>query len=298
MRLALSITAALLLLAPSAHAAKKKRVRRTPARSELKVKPSEAIEARVEEEIRKASEILQHTTTDNFLASPYLVSAIYYHDGFLVRYPEDKPDADPARRILSHISRGLTHEGKQQFVELLRSEYWTRNPEADGGRFVVPVRLAIPSSRRLRRTHPSAVDLFSPEGSVVRSASAGLVLLAENGWNEADPFSTSSHAGGNTAIIFDPSAERFYRYCHMAQVTAVAGDVVEAGDEIGRVGHTGLNASRNGHGRHLHFEVNEYLEGEIRPMDYKRIWALLREAAGEREIVPAHRGMKGRSHKR
>ncbi len=122
------------------------------------------------------------------------------------------------------------------------------------------------------------VDRIAHEGVPVKAASAGVVLLAENGWNEADPFSTSSHAGGNTAIMFDPATDRFYRYCHMETVYMIPGKVVEPGDVIGRVGHSGLNASRPRHGGHLHFEVNRWNGGEIHPFTAREIWDLLRKA--------------------
>jgi murein DD-endopeptidase MepM/ murein hydrolase activator NlpD len=92
----------------------------------------------------------------------------------------------------------------------------------------------------------------------VRSASAGLVVLSESGWTADDPLSTSSRQGGNSVIVFDPAGARFYRYCHLQSVAVAAGEAVDAGQTIGAVGHSGLNASRDGHGRHLHFEVNRF----------------------------------------
>ena len=264
------------LLVPAQGARPKKRVQRTPPRRELKVTPSEAIEARVQEEIRKAEAILERMDAVTVLDSPYLISAIYYSDGFLRQYPEDKQDADPARRIIGHISRLMTPARKAEFVRVIDGLYGARPQAAQQVRLLAPVPLVSPG-RRIRRTHPHAVDLFGPEGSPVRSASAGVVLLAESGWTETDPFSTSSHAGGNCVIVYDPSAGRFYRYCHLQSVRVIAGAAVDAGYVLGAVGHTGLNASRNGHGRHLHFEVNEYNGETIRPLSYKEIWGLLRQ---------------------
>jgi murein DD-endopeptidase MepM/ murein hydrolase activator NlpD len=229
----------------------------------------------VQDEIRKAESILERMDAVTVFDSPYLISAIYYNDGFLRQYPEDKQDADPARRIIAHIARSLTPQRKAEFVRVVHEVYDAPPPAARRASLLPPVPLAPPSRRRLRRTHPHAVDLFAPEGSAVRSASPGVVLLAESGWTEADPFSTSSHAGGNSVIVFDFAANRFYRYCHLQSVRVIAGAAVEAGYVIGAVGHTGLNASRGGHGRHLHFEVNEYNGETIRPLTYKEIWGLL-----------------------
>jgi murein DD-endopeptidase MepM/ murein hydrolase activator NlpD len=106
--------------------------------------------------------------------------------------------------------------------------------------------------------HPFAIDLFVNEGSAVRSAWRGLVVLAEGGWRPLEWFSTSSVRGGNAVIVFDAGANRFYRYAHLESIYVSAGDFVEPGDQIGAVGHTGFNAARKGHGRHLHFEINEF----------------------------------------
>ena len=277
MRRALFLAVTSVFLFGPAHAARpKKRTRRTPPRKELKVTPSDAIEARVRQEIDKAEAVLERMDGGVIFDSPYLISAIYYSSGFLKQYPENKPDADPARRIIAHASRKLTPQLKAEFVGVVRRFYAEQTALPQPDRLLAPVPLILPGTRRLRRTHPHAVDLFAREGTPVRSASAGVVLVAENGWTETDPFSTSSHAGGNTVIILDPTTNRFYRYCHMQSVQVIAGAAVDAGQTIGRVGHTGLNASRDGHGRHLHFEVNEYDGEAIRPLSYKEIWALLR----------------------
>lgn len=274
----MKIAIAVLLLAAlqlyAAPAKKRKRVRRTPVRTELKVSPSADIEGRVEWENRRADAVLAGLEISNLFDSPYVVSALYYRDGFLTRYPEDKQDADPARRIISHVARQFTPAMKQRFVRLLHEWY---GPRADGApaRLLAPVPFPPINRRRLRRTHPNAVDLFSREGTAVRAAAGGIVLLAENGWTEADPFSTSSHAGGNTVILFDPATDRFFRYAHLERVDVIAGAVVPAGQLLGFVGHTGLNASRDGHGRHLHFEVNVFDGESIRPLAYAEVLKLL-----------------------
>ena len=46
---------------------------------------------------------------------------------------------------------------------------------------------------------------------------------------------------------------------------------------VGTVGHTGLNASQPGHGRHLHFETNEYLRGHVRAIEYRGLRTMLRQ---------------------
>jgi murein DD-endopeptidase MepM/ murein hydrolase activator NlpD len=140
--------------------------------------------------------------------------------------------------------------------------------------------------RRRRQPHPNALDLFVPEGTPVHSTTNGLVMLAEGSWTEDDPFSTSSLRGGNSVIVFAPNENRFYRYCHLETVDVAAGSVVEAGQQIGSVGHSGCNASKKGHGRHLHFEVNEIDGRGVRALDKNQLQALLQGIAGERSNRP------------
>src|ERR1700723_1459835 len=100
--------------------------RRHPVSSPLNldVHPTPEIEAQVAEEVAKARRILDDLDTDNLLASPYLVSAIYYHDGFLSGFPVDRSSADPERRIIGQISSMLSPERKARFMRLLH-EVWT-----------------------------------------------------------------------------------------------------------------------------------------------------------------------------
>ncbi len=86
----------------------------------------------------------------------------------------------------------------------------------------------------------------------------GLVVLAESGWTVDNELSTSSGRGGNTVIVFNLNDESFYRYAHMQEIKVSAGNIVGNGEEIGVVGHSGTNASKPGHGAHLHFEINRY----------------------------------------
>ncbi len=99
--------------------------------------------------------------------------------------------------------------------------------------------------------------------------------MADQGWSAADLFSTTSRKGGNAVILFDPDHDRFYRFCHLSTVAVRSGELVAEGQIIGAVGHTGWNASLSGHGHHLHFETNEYLDGRVRAMDRTRLRAML-----------------------
>ena len=132
------------------------------------VQPAPEIEAQVAEEVAKVRRILDDLNADNLLASPYLVSAIYYHDGFLGDFPVDRTSAAPERRIIGQITNMLSPERKVRFVRLLH-EIWVRSGPAGPERSVTSVDYSASSAGR--RTHQYAVDLFAPEGAAVRASS-------------------------------------------------------------------------------------------------------------------------------
>jgi len=194
---------------------------------------------------------------------------------------------------VARIGRTLNAERKSAFVALLL-QYWCENAsdaDASPPEFVVPVPYEPPApeppppskkkrkrSRRAkpRKNHEFALDLFTDEGTPIRSATRGVVLLADKEWISGEAFSTTSQKGGNSVIVFDPDANRFLRYAHLQDVSVCAGDLFGAGDRIGTVGHTGFNASRPKHGRHLHFEINEFNAGQVRPLKAAELWSVVR----------------------
>jgi murein DD-endopeptidase MepM/ murein hydrolase activator NlpD len=240
----------------------------------LDVQPTPGIDARVAEEVAKAGKLLDDLNTSNLLASPYLVSAIYYHDGLLDGFPVERNTADPERRIIGQVSNRLSPERKARFVHLLH-DVWARSNPKGQEQLVRPVNYSAASGGR--RSHRYAIGLFAAEGAPVYSASRGIVVLADGAWSPNDLFSTTSRKGGNAVIVFDPDQERFYRYCHLSMVQVGAGRTVAAGQIIGNVGHTGINASQPGHGHHLHFEANEYADGHVHAIEYERLLAMLQQ---------------------
>jgi murein DD-endopeptidase MepM/ murein hydrolase activator NlpD len=237
------------------------------------VQPSPEIETQIADAVSQAARILEDLNRDNVLASPYLVSAIYYHDDFLSTYSVDRATADPERRIIGQISKLLTPAHKVRFLQLLH-EIWARYDSPGGVLSAEPVAYKTIGGAR---THRYAVDLFAQEGATVHAVSRGLIVLADRDWNPANLFSTTSRKGGNSVILFDPDHDRFYRYCHMDAVGVSVGKLAAAGESLGNVGHTGLNASRPGHGRHLHFETNQYLDGHVTAIDYRQLRAWLKQ---------------------
>jgi murein DD-endopeptidase MepM/ murein hydrolase activator NlpD len=269
----LALLMALPCAAPAAGAAARARRRPASRPVSLDVRPTPDIDAHVASEVERAKRILESLNTENLLSSPYLVSAIYYHDGFLSGFPADRTSAAPERRIIAQIADLLTRDGKAHFVGLLH-DLWARSGATVPRGSAPPV--VWSASGGGRRSHRYAIDLFAPEGAPVRSVSRGIVVLADRDWSPDDLFSTTSRKGGNAVIVFDPDRDRFYRYCHMKTVSVAPGDVVAAGRIVGSVGHTGLNASQPGHGHHLHFEANEYRDGRVKAIAYPDLRVMLR----------------------
>ncbi len=249
-----------------------------PPPDSVMVTPSDAIEIRVTLEVDKAEEIMAHLSPKNAFSSAFLVSAIYYHDGFLDGYPANRPDVDPTSRIDALILEAMPKGFKARYFNLLRSLC----PAQPVAPLIRPVAYEPPPlhgrGRRFEIAHDDALDMFVDEGTPVEAAAGGLVVEAETGWKAEDPFSTSAVRGGNEVIVFDPTGSRFYRYCHLGAVLVRVGDIVEAGDYLGTVGHTGFNAVLPGHGQHLHFEINRVDGGATRSVSRTEIQELLRTA--------------------
>ena len=182
--------------------AKRRRPVSRPAN--LDVVPNAEVDARVADEVVKAREILEDLTTSNVLASPYLVSAFYYHDGFLNDFPADRSSAAPERRIIGQISNLFTSEAKERFIRLLH-EVWSRSDAPSPQHYAEPVAYLAASGRR---SHRYAIDLFAPEGTPVIAVSRGVVILADRDWSPENLFSTTSRKGGNAVIVFDHRPHR------------------------------------------------------------------------------------------
>lgn len=120
------------------------------------------------------------------------------------------------------------------------------------GNMMMPAEALREVSRGMSRGH-AGLDLMAPHGSPIRAAAAGTVIYA--GWY---------YAYGNMVDIRHADGV-VTRYAHMSALGTDVGSVVQAGDEIGKVGATGRAS-----GPHIHFEVR--VDG--RAMDPKPYLAL------------------------
>lgn len=121
--------------------------------------------------------------------------------------------------------------------------------ERDGG-LLLPVQGIVPSqlvdtfnaSRSGGRSH-NALDIMAPRGSLVMSATDGVVEQLHR-----------SSLGGITAYVRSMDGNRVYYYAHLDSYAPglAEGQRLQQGDPIGRVGSTG-NAQASA--PHLHFAV-------------------------------------------
>lgn len=121
--------------------------------------------------------------------------------------------------------------------------------------------------------HPS-LDLFildrnqdnlddrSREPVTIVAFSAGVVVGINAEWEFPSP-----QRGGKYVWIFDPTTDRYIYYAHLAQVDVHLGQVVAAGETLGLLGRTGLNAYKKRSPTHLHLTVLSYRQGEMLPCD-------------------------------
>jgi hypothetical protein len=100
------------------------------------------------------------------------------------------------------------------------------------------------------------VELLNPTGTPVQAADAGVVVVA--GDDRQVLYGPYPYFYGNLVIIQHPApaglpsltGPLYTLYAHLSEISVQAGQTVEAGQEIGRVGMTGAAT-----GSHLHFEV-------------------------------------------
>ena len=121
-----------------------------------------------------------------------------------------------------------------------------RVASAGGGGKIAPYAGWNVSSNHGRRGFDGfhyGVDFTGASGTSIKTPHGGQVI--QSGW--------SPYGGGNQVQIYNKALDKTFVFMHMLGDLAVkAGQTVEAGTHIGRMGSTG-----NSTGTHLHFQVNQ-----------------------------------------
>jgi murein DD-endopeptidase MepM/ murein hydrolase activator NlpD len=88
-------------------------------------------------------------------------------------------------------------------------------------------------------------DIFAKSGTPLVAVRDGIVIDGAGGKN------FYAYGGGNALVIYSPIDDRSYVYMHMLHpATAQTGEMVQAGQTVGKVGCSG-----SCYGPHLHFEI-------------------------------------------
>lgn len=144
----------------------------------------------------------------------------------------------------------ISSPGEEEMVQKARNtvseeKFWN-------GVFKKPSQARVSSTFGLRRVvngkllpdyFHSGIDYAGATGSPVKASQRGKVLIARTGWR--------LH-GGTVAIDHGQGVVTFH--IHLSKVLVKEGQVVEAGQEIGKIGSTGRAS-----GPHLHFSM--YVSG-------------------------------------
>ena len=160
-------------------------------------------------------------------------------------FPVSHVNLTPEKRRL--IGSPLNKRERDLISTALKIEKKNQNWE---GKFILPVEGKIVGKYGVKRitgkeflwSH-KGVDLKVPEGTLVRVANSGEVILAEEGFYLHGKTVTIDHGQGITTI-----------YLHLKSINVRKGDKVTKGQIIGRVGETGLAT-----GPHLHWGL--YVHG-------------------------------------
>jgi len=123
--------------------------------------------------------------------------------------------------------------------ELLEARYWEEPLEAPiNGCLTSPFGVQRKNNGKLTGDYHAGLDQRGKEGDPIRAVAAGVVKIAR-------PLTMQ---GGTVGINHGQGLESIYM--HMSKIDATEGAVVQKGDVIGYVGHTG-----HANGPHLHWSV-------------------------------------------
>lgn len=113
-------------------------------------------------------------------------------------------------------------------------------------------RLLWGKSHTVERGNVNAIDIAAPMGSAVLAIRPGLVVFVESGHPDSKCTSASAmvERDNKIVVLHDDGTEAVYSHLMQGSTHVSAGDSVEAGQTIARVGMSGSAAAP-----HLHLEV-------------------------------------------
>jgi murein DD-endopeptidase MepM/ murein hydrolase activator NlpD len=132
-----------------------------------------------------------------------------------------------------------------------------------------PSEVWLPPKSDLPLSHPFALDVFfqavsrsgeAERGPAIFALYPGIVIAAASDWSGGGgpreyKGGGLSPAAGNGLVVYDPASRLYCSYFHLSGLDLRVGDLVEAGQTIGRGGNSGMNARSEGHGMHIHIEI-------------------------------------------
>lgn len=214
----------------------------------------------IDHHIDNIKDIINGEKYEEVIDNPYLLSSLYYSQKFLNHISSEANQKNMATKIIGPIVEDLSPEFKlgvidhfKNLSQQLENEKGIEMSDSE----VTPLE-SIDYGHGIG--HNDAIDLYIEEGSDISAMQDGLVVLAETGWSADNEAGTSSYLGGNTVITYNYKTNEFMRYAHLDEVNVKPGDMIKAGDDLGKVGHSGKNACKPGHGGHLHMEINKVNE--------------------------------------
>lgn len=149
----------------------------------------------------------------------------------------------PRQRVLLPGARTGPAPRRDPAVLSGPSDRWANTEYADwpygDAQFIWPVQGPISQGARPGHT---ALDIAVPNGTPVRAADRGRVILA--GWNPS---------GYGFRVVIDHGTDYVTLYAHLSDIYVEKGQVVGKGQVIGASGANG-----NITGPHLHFEIRDY----------------------------------------
>lgn len=196
---------------------------------------------------RRVAEIagLQYTGGEAAAPAPLEEATHVMDDLFTDRQPPAPESAEALGRQLDDIQARMAEQADN--LKLLDAALTSHSAEQARVPTAMPIKdyPYLSSSYGWRRNPVTGryamhegLDFSAPPGTPILAASGGVVLLAKG------------QPGYGNMVEIDHGNGLITRYAHASRLLVKAGDVVERGQEVARVGSSGRST-----GPHLHFEV-------------------------------------------